>query len=155
MRLVDAQPEPASDAPAPAPAAARARRRDATRSLRHTYTAAARHTRPGRPGQCVHGEPRARARLRGVGATDLRHLGAIRHRSEVVEFRVEQRLERLGDRLRDLLAGTRNDTRDWKRSENEKPRASVTDGEADTSVPWARRDSNSRPLAPEASALSS
>jgi hypothetical protein len=27
------------------------------------------------------------------------HLGEVRHRSEVVEFRVEQHLERLGDRL--------------------------------------------------------
>jgi hypothetical protein len=27
------------------------------------------------------------------------HLGTIRHRAEVVEFRVEQHLERLGDRL--------------------------------------------------------
>ncbi|MBA2714771.1 MAG: hypothetical protein H0U55_14595 [Rubrobacteraceae bacterium] len=28
------------------------------------------------------------------------HLGTVRHRSEVVEFRVEQHFERLGDQLR-------------------------------------------------------
>jgi hypothetical protein len=30
------------------------------------------------------------------------HLGDVRHRSEVVEYRVEQHLERLGDRLERL-----------------------------------------------------
>ena len=30
------------------------------------------------------------------------HLGDVRHRSEVVEYRVEQHLERLGDRLQRL-----------------------------------------------------
>jgi hypothetical protein len=30
------------------------------------------------------------------------HLGEIRHRSEAVEYRVEQHLERLGDRLQRL-----------------------------------------------------
>jgi hypothetical protein len=30
------------------------------------------------------------------------HLGAVRHRSEVVEYRVEQHEEALGDRLRAL-----------------------------------------------------
>jgi hypothetical protein len=34
------------------------------------------------------------------------HLGDVRHRAEVVEFRIEQHLERLGDRLQRLgLAG--------------------------------------------------
>jgi hypothetical protein len=34
------------------------------------------------------------------------HLGDVRHRAEVVEYRVEQHLERLGDRLQRLeLAG--------------------------------------------------
>jgi len=33
-----------------------------------------------------------------------------------------QRLEGLGDRLRDLRAGTRNNTRDWKVPKREAPR---------------------------------
>ncbi len=33
------------------------------------------------------------------------HLGTIRHRSEVVEYRIEQHLERLGDRLQRLGLG--------------------------------------------------
>ena len=33
------------------------------------------------------------------------HQGTIRHRSEVVEYRVEQYLKRLGDRLERLVLG--------------------------------------------------
>jgi hypothetical protein len=84
------------------------------------------------------------------------HLGsAVRHRSEYVEFRVEQHLETLGDRLRSMGIITGNVTRAINDAENKMPRASVTDGEAKSSDSWARRDSNARPLAPEASALSS
>lgn len=32
------------------------------------------------------------------------HLGTVRHRSEVVEYRVEQHQERLGDRLKVMLS---------------------------------------------------
>jgi hypothetical protein len=55
----------------------------------------------------------------GHGSEDMvrrvyAHLGDVRHRSEVVEFRVEQHLDRLGDRLQRLgLVGpsvTRNVT---------------------------------------------
>jgi hypothetical protein len=38
------------------------------------------------------------------------HLGAVRHRSEVVDYRVEQHLEALKDRLGALAFVTRNDT---------------------------------------------
>jgi hypothetical protein len=66
------------------------------------------------------------------------HLGAIRHRSAVVEYRLEQHLDVLGDRLRKLGFGSVLGLRKLK------------DGVSE----WARRDSNARPLAPEASALS-
>jgi integrase len=83
------------------------------------------------------------------------HVASAPHRSEHVEFRVEQHLERLGDRLLRLGFVTRFGTREFNYPQNETPRAPVTDGEAMTSIEWARRDSNARPLAPEASALSS
>ena len=62
------------------------------------------------------------------------HLGDVRHRSEVVEYRLEQHLDRLGDRLQRLvLAGasvTRNATTDEARLETESPDATeVTSGE--------------------------
>ena len=80
-------------------------------------------------------------------------LGSMRHRSHDVEYRVEQHLETLGDRLRRLGFGTGNVTGGGAGGRNEAPR----DTEASTGqdLPeWARRDSNARPLAPEASALS-
>jgi integrase len=81
------------------------------------------------------------------------HLGTIRHRSEVVEYRVEQHFERLGDQLRRLGSDTMIDTTREAIAANETP--AITQREAGEEVPeWARRDSNARPLAPEASALS-
>jgi hypothetical protein len=81
------------------------------------------------------------------------HIQLNRTRSEVVEFRVEQHLEALKDRLGALGSVTRNVTRDEAVAESEAP-ASM-DLQAGEDVPeWARRDSNARPLAPEASALS-
>jgi hypothetical protein len=81
------------------------------------------------------------------------HLGSVRHRSQVVEFRVEQHFERLGDQLRRLGFDITSVIKEGGTVANEEPR--------DTEVPagedlpeWARRDSNARPLAPEASALS-
>jgi hypothetical protein len=47
--------------------------------------------------------------------------GTIRHRSEVVEFRVEQHLEALKDRLGILRFGTTNDTTKVAESETETP----------------------------------
>jgi integrase len=82
------------------------------------------------------------------------HLGSVRHRSEVVEYRVEQHYDRLGDQLIRLGFVTGNVTGGGLDAENEKTRASVTDGGDESSSEWARRDSNARPLAPEASALS-
>jgi hypothetical protein len=81
------------------------------------------------------------------------HLGTVRHRSEVVEFRIEQHLGALKDRLGNVGFVTRNVTRDEAGGRNEEPRdTEVSTGE---DLPeWARRDSNARPLAPEASALS-
>jgi integrase len=83
------------------------------------------------------------------------HLGTTRHRAEVVEFRVSQHLEALKDRLGAMGFVTGSDTLETESTENEKPQREVSRDEAFGSEPWARRDSNARPLAPEASALSS
>jgi integrase len=81
------------------------------------------------------------------------HLGSTRHRSAVVEYRVAQHLEKLGDRLRRLGFVTGNVTGGEARLETETP--ADTEVSAGEDLPeWARRDSNARPLAPEASALS-
>jgi integrase len=81
------------------------------------------------------------------------HLGATRHRSDVVEYRVAQHLEQLGDRLRRLGFVTGNVTGGGAGEGRETP--APTEVEAGEDLPeWARRDSNARPLAPEASALS-
>ena len=81
------------------------------------------------------------------------HLGATRHRSGVVEYRVEQHLEQLGDRARRLGFVTGNVTGSGAGEGTETPAS--TEVEAGAELPeWARRDSNARPLAPEASALS-
>jgi hypothetical protein len=81
------------------------------------------------------------------------HLGATRHRSDVVEYRTAQHLEQLGDRLRRLGFVTGNVTGGGVGQGTEIP--APTEVEAGEELPeWARRDSNARPLAPEASALS-
>ncbi len=85
------------------------------------------------------------------------HLGSVRHRSEVVEYRVEQHFERIGDQLRRLAPQTPSDTMivTTERAEEETEAPTVTQREVGDDLPeWARRDSNARPLAPEASALS-
>ena len=75
------------------------------------------------------------------------HLGTVRHRSEVVEFRLEQHLEALKDRLGKVGFVTRNITAARAGAENEAPAS--TEVKAGEHVPeWARRDSNARPLAP-------
>jgi hypothetical protein len=81
------------------------------------------------------------------------HLGTVRHRSEVVELRVEQHLEALKDRLGNVGFVTRSATRGDAVVGNEEPRdTEVSTGQG---LPeWARRDSNARPLAPEAPAAS-
>jgi hypothetical protein len=77
------------------------------------------------------------------------HLGTVRHRSAVVEYRIEQHLEALKDRLGGVGFGTTNDTARRPGEINETP--APIEIEAREQVPeWARRDSNARPLAPEA-----
>jgi hypothetical protein len=80
-------------------------------------------------------------------------LGSVRHRAEVVEYRVEQHLDALKDRLGNVGFVTRNVTAKGEGAGNESPASTEVD--AGSELPeWARRDSNARPLAPEASALS-
>ena len=76
------------------------------------------------------------------------HLGATRHRSDVVEYPTAQHLERLGDRLRRLGFVTGNAIGGGVGRGTEIP--APTEVEAGEGLPeWARRDSNARPLAPE------
>lgn len=126
-----------------------------TRVFRHTWTAARLQT-------LDRGAPVSLytvARELGHGSEEMvrrvyAHLGTIRHRSEVVEFRIEQHLEALKDRLGRVGFVTRNVTAERGREENETP-ASTEVPSGEDLPEWARRDSNARPLAPEASALSS
>ncbi len=87
------------------------------------------------------------------------HLGTIRHRSEVVEYRVEQHLERLGDRLQRLgfsrPSDTGKDTATPARPETRTPHDHGSDGGAQAWDEWAMRGSNPRPRACEARALTS
>ena len=83
------------------------------------------------------------------------HLGTVRHRAEAVEFRVEQHQEALKDRLGAMGFVTGKDTLAIESAETLNAPNHVSDGERWGSDTWARRDSNARPLAPEASALSS
>jgi len=83
------------------------------------------------------------------------HLGTVRHRSEQLEYRIDQHLEALKDRLGALTFVTRNVTRDEEALETDEASPNLTFDEASIYDERARRDSNARPLAPEASALSS
>ena len=124
------------------------------RMFRHTYCAARLQT-------LDHGAPVSPwtvARELGHSSDEMvvrvyAHLGTMRHRSPAVEFRVEQHHEQLRDRLAAAGFVTISDTK-MRGLEKKTPRVSGIDSEA-TSYARARRDSNSRPLAPEASALSS
>jgi hypothetical protein len=82
------------------------------------------------------------------------HLGTIRHRSEVVEFRVEQHLDRLGDRLRRLglvqPSGTGNDTTLLANPDTKKPHNHGSDSGANDSDEWAWVELNYRPHAYQA-----
>ena len=120
-----------------------------TRVFRHTWTAARLQT-------LDRGAPVSLytvARELGHGSEEMvrrvyARLGTVRHRSEVVEYRIEQHLEALKDRLGRAGFGTTNDTARRAGGENETP--APTEVEAGENVPeWARRDSNARPLAPE------
>ena len=124
-----------------------------SRTFRHTWCAA-------RLGCLIGGAPISVyqvSREVGHSSEDLarriyRHVAATPHRSDYVEYQLEQHLEKLESRFRDLGLGTRIDTRAEAPDEHEKPHASLSDDGAETSDdldPWARRDSNARPLAPE------
>jgi hypothetical protein len=66
----------------------------------------------------------------------------------VVEFRIEQHLEALKDRLGKVGFVTRSVTAEGQSTGGNEPATSEL--EAGIGVPeWARRDSNARPLAPE------
>ncbi len=81
------------------------------------------------------------------------HLGTMGHRSVFVEFRLEQHLEALKARLGLVGLAPRRTPQRGAGEETEAP--ANMDLQAGEDLPeWARRDSNARPLAPEASALS-
>jgi integrase len=124
------------------------------RIFRHTYCAARLQT-------LDHGAPVSLyvvSRKLGHGSEEMvrrvySHLGTVRHRAEVVEFRVEQHYERLGDQLIRLGFDIKTVIKEGAAQGNNAP--AHTEMQAGDEVPeWARRDSNARPLAPEASALS-
>ena len=99
------------------------------------------------------------SREMGHGSEDMvrrmyAHLGAVRHRSEVVEFRVEQHYDRLGDQLVRLGFVINPVIKTGATPEGDTPDDRLTLDAEETWEEWARRDSNARPLAPEASALS-
>ena len=69
------------------------------------------------------------------------HLGTIRHRFDAVEYRAEQHLERLGDRLQRLGLGrpsvTGSDTADSRVPETQLPHQHLSASWADASDLWA------------------
>jgi hypothetical protein len=79
------------------------------------------------------------------------HLGEVRHRSEVVEYRVAQHREQVDERLQKLGIVTGNVTAD--RAGTETPRDNRTVGGADASDSWAWVELNYRPHAYQACAL--
>ena len=121
------------------------------RIFRHTYTAARLQT-------LDHGAPISLytvTRELGHGSEDMvrrvySHLGTFRHRSEMVEYRVEQHFERLGDQLIRLGFDTTIVTN--RVGEQQKLPRSHRNASGGKLPEWARRDSNARPLAPEAQA---
>jgi hypothetical protein len=122
--------------------------------FRHTFTAARLQTLDRGPPVSLY----TVSRELGHGSEEMvrrvyAHLGTVRHGSEVVEFRIEQHEKALKDRLGALGFVTRNVTREGQAEENETP-ASMDLPTGEELPEWARRDSNARPLAPEASALS-
>lgn len=120
------------------------------RMFRHTYCAARLQT-------LDQGAPVSLytvSRELGHGSEDMvrrvyAHLGQVRHRAEVVEFRVEQHHAALKDRLGAMGFVTTNDTTSLEGAENDDAPRDSTIGEASGYHERARRDSNSRPLAPE------
>ena len=98
------------------------------------------------------------SREMGHGSTEMvekvySHLGTVRHRSDVVEFRIDQHLDALKDRLGWTSFVTGNDTAGQEPIEKGEAPPSVTFDEASLYDQSGRRDLNPGPLAPEASAL--
>ena len=93
-----------------------------TRVFRHTWTAARLQTLDRGAPLSVY----TVARELGHGSEEMvrrvyAHLGTVRHRSEVVEYRIEQHLEALKDRLGSVGFVTRNVTCERAGVENETP----------------------------------
>ncbi len=131
-----------------------------TKAFRHTYCAARLQTLDQGAPVSTYTVARelgheSEAMVRKVYA----HLGTIRHRSEVVEYRTEQHVERLGDRLQRLGLGgasvTGSVTAASEADETEPPHDHESDSGAATWDSWAMRGSNPRPRACEARALTS
>ena len=100
------------------------------------------------------------SREMGHGSQDMvqrvyAHLGAVRHRAEVLEYRVEQHTEALKDRLGAMGFVTQYVTQVTAAPEKDEASPNLTFEEASSYDEWARRESNARPFAPEANALSS
>jgi hypothetical protein len=117
------------------------------RIFRHTYTAARLQT-------LDHSAPISLytvSRELGHGSEDMvrrvySHLDSFRHRSEVIEYRVERHFERLGGELVRLGFDTKIGTNPQAGTEKRSPRSHRSASGED--VPeWARHDSNARPLA--------
>jgi hypothetical protein len=81
------------------------------------------------------------------------HLGSTRHRSDVVEYRVAQHLEQVGERLKKLGIVTGNVTAAPAAAETDTPRDSATVSGAESSDEWAWVELNYRPHAYQACAL--
>jgi hypothetical protein len=124
-----------------------------TKAFRHTYCAARLQTLEG--GAPV--SPFTVSRELGHGSRTMveevyAHLGTMRHRSEVVEYRIEQHAAALADHLARLGFATTIVTTGSEREGNEKPRVRETETGPDV-TPSGRGDLNPGPPAPEAGAL--
>jgi predicted nicotinamide N-methyase len=80
------------------------------------------------------------------------HLGTMRHRSDVVEYRLEQHRDVLADRLSKLGFVTTVVTTECGREDNEEPRSRKAATGSDVTSS-GRGDLNPGPPAPEAGAL--
>ena len=124
-----------------------------SKAFRHTYCAARLQTLEG--GAPV--SPFTVSRELGHGSRAMveeiyAHLGTVRHRSEVVEYRLEQHAGVLAERLAKLGFVTTIVTTGAEPEGSEKPRANEAATGPDV-TPSGRRDSNPGPPAPKAGAL--
>jgi hypothetical protein len=94
-----------------------------TRVFRHTYASTRLQTLDhGAPGNLYTVSREMGHASQGMLERVYAHLGTIRHRSEVVEYRLEQHQERLGERLKKLGFVTRIDSTRRGRGLETKPR---------------------------------